>query len=383
MSRFVISCGGTGGHLAPGISIAEALIGRGHTCWLVISRKQVDARLIENYPGLNFVRAPGSPMSWRPLGFVYFIFQQIHLAAFAFRFLRGVQPHTVIAFGGFVSGGIAAAAILRRCPLVLHEANRIIGKATRILAGCATRVYLPDGVMLRRADPEKVRNFGYPIRRQIRKVSKEEAREGIGVGDTERLIVVVGGSQGAQVLNEWALNCFEEVAAEGVSIFCVTGLGKGDEGVRDCDGENGNRAKAYFTPFTDRMGEVLSSADVVVSRAGAGTIAELILCQAPSILIPYPHAAENHQIANARFLEEHGGCVVLEQKDIGKLTGRILDLILNDELLGELRRNLERLGDPNPSDLIVEDLEQIATKCKVRQIPRVSSHPSLKCCSNE
>ena len=363
MSRFVISCGGTGGHLAPGISVAEALIGRGHNCWLVISRKQVDARLIEDYPQLEFVQAPGSALSGSPLGLISFILGQIRLVAFALRFLSKVKPEVVMAFGGFTSVGIAAATLLRRYPLVLHEANRIVGKATRVLARFALRIYLPEGMVVRsRTGAERVRHFGYPVRRQIRRIPREIAREEIGVTEKGKLIVIVGGSQGAQALNDWARQCLEDLAMEGVSLYCVTGLGKGHESVKEVEGKSGNRTRVYFTPFTDRMAEVLSSADLVVSRAGAGTIAELIQCQVPAIVVPYPHAADNHQVANARYLQKQGCCVVLDQGDIGKLTGEVLDLIGNDKRLGKIRQNLERLENRNPSDTIAEDLEQIAAE---------------------
>ncbi|AWT60195.1 MAG: UDP-N-acetylglucosamine--N-acetylmuramyl-(pentapeptide) pyrophosphoryl-undecaprenol N-acetylglucosamine transferase [Candidatus Moanabacter tarae] len=362
MSRFVISCGGTGGHLSPGISVAEVLIDRGHDCWLVISRKQVDARLIEDYPQLEFVRAPGSPLSGNPLGLIYFIFGQIRLTVFALRFFCKVKPEAVMAFGGFASGGIAVAAFFRKCPLVLHEANRVIGKAIRILARFALRIYLPEEVTVpwqKRAS--QVRHFGYPVRRQIQKIPRVEAREEIGITEKGKLVVIVGGSQGAQALNDWASQCLEDLAMEGVSLYCVTGLGKGHEKLKEVEGKNGKRIKAHFIPFTNRMGEVLSSADLVVSRAGAGTIAELIQCQVPAILIPYPYAADDHQIANAHYLQVKGGCVVLEQRFIGKLTGAVLDLIGNDERLRSMRQDLERLENKKTSDVIAEDLEQIAS----------------------
>ena len=362
MSRFVISCGGTGGHLSPGISVAEALIERGHDCWLVVSRKQVDARLIEDYPQLEFVRAPGLPLSGTPLGLISFIFGQIRLTVFALRFLCKVKPDAVMAFGGFASGGIAVAAFFRKCPLVLHEANRVMGKAIRVLARFALRIYLPDEVAVscqKRAS--RVRYFGYPVRRQIQKVSRVEAREEIGITEKGKLVVILGGSQGAQALNDWASQCLEDLAMEGVSMYFVTGLGKGHENVKEVEGKNGKRFRAYFIPFTNRMGEVLSSADVVVSRAGAGTIAELIQCQVPAILIPYPYAADDHQIANADYLQAKGGCVMLEQRCISKLTGAVLDLIGNDERLRNMREDLKRLESKKPSDAIAEDLEQITS----------------------
>ncbi len=360
MSRFLISCGGTGGHLSPGIAIAESLLDRGQGCLLVISRKQVDARLIENYQHLDFVKAPGAPFSLHPVRFLSFVIQQLWLLIFSFRFVRKYRPDVIIAFGGFISTGFAIAGIGRRCPLALHETNRKAGKATRFLSGLANRIYLPEGVRLGGVTPEKVLHLSYPLRSDIRRSTREAAREKLGIDIEGKLVVVLGGSQGAQILNEWVLENFESLAAEGINVYCVTGIGKGYECVQEFTNAKGGEFRAYFTPFTDQMSEVLSSADLVAGRAGSGTIAELVHCRVPSILIPLLHAAENHQLANARFLERQGGCIVLEQGRLEKLRSEILDVIFNDWLLGKFRQNLKLLERGDSAERIASDLVDLS-----------------------
>lgn len=333
---------------------------RGHECLLVISKKQIDARLMQNYQHMKFVSAPGAPFSLNPLKLPIFFFQQIKLLLFSLRLVKEKTPDAIIAFGGFITGGIALASFICNCPLVLHEANRKPGKAIRFLRGLADRIYLPDGVILPGVHPKLVKHAGFPLRKEIQPVAKKIARERIGVEVEGKLLVVIGGSQGAQSLNEWVIEQNEFLGAEGVNIYCVTGIGKGVDSVSEIKTPDGHTIKAYFTPFTDKMGLVLSSADLVISRAGAGAIAELIHCAVPSILVPYPFAADDHQAANARCLEQHGGCVVVEQTHINRLHHEVIDVIFNDWLLDKFRQNLQRIERGVSAELIAADLELIA-----------------------
>ena len=362
MSNFVISCGGTGGHLSPGISLAERLIEQGHRCWLIISKKDVDTRLTRKYPQLDFVRAPGAAFSLYPWRLIKFFIQQFQLILFSFRLLRNKRPDTIVAFGGFITVGITLAGIIHGCPVAIHEANRKPGKATRYLRRLAHRLYLPEGVQLAGVPLQSIKHLGYPLRKGIRRTPKESARGNLRIDVSGKLLVVLGGSQGAQVLNEWVNEHFEKLGAEGISIYCVTGLGKGNNGVFEYRSATGEVVKAYYTTFSDNMGGVLSSADLVLSRAGAGTIAELMQCQTPSVLVPYPYATDNHQLANARFLEQLGGSMTIEQNQISDLYNEVVELIYNDWLLDKFRQNLRRLIRGNSAELIANDLEKLSSE---------------------
>ena len=360
MSAFVISCGGTGGHLSPGISLARELTARGHHCLLIVSKKQVDSRLVASHPELEFARAPGTGFSLHPWGFIKFAVQQVGSIIFSFRLLIKNRPDTVLAFGGFLTIGVALASFVMGCPFVLHEANRIPGRATRLLRGLAARIYLPDGIPLAGVNPMVIKYAGYPLREDIRLIPGEEARKKLGLDIRGKLLVVLGGSQGALSLNKWVRENVDNFITAGINVYCVTGLNKGSAGVTEYRTDNGQVVKIVFTDFTDQMGDVLSSADLVVSRAGAGIIAEMVHCHVPSILIPYPYATDNHQEANSRFLEQQGGCVVIEQSRIENLFAEINDLIFNDWLLEKFNRNLQRLERRNSAESIADDLEEIS-----------------------
>ncbi len=355
MSRFVISCGGTGGHLSPGIALAEGLRARGHEVRLLISRKQIDARLSASYPHLRFDPMPGRGFSWQPLELARFAGQFVQAVWCCVRLVRETKPAVVIGFGGFTSAPPVLAATLLGVPSALHESNRVPGRAVRLLGRIARRVYLPPGVRLTGLSGATVRPVGLPVRREIARCDPAAARVALGLEPDRRTLVLLGGSQGASALNAWVRAQREAFAQAGIQVYAVTGPGKGAEETVVTAG-----VRAVFTPFSDRMAEVMSAADLVVSRAGAGTMAELIRCGTPAVLVPYPQAADDHQRANAAWFAREGGGLVVEQAMPGRLTEAVMGTITDDARLGALRAALQRMDRANSLELMLADLEEIA-----------------------
>jgi len=356
MSKIIIACGGTGGHLAPGIAVAEVLQLRGHKCLLLISHKQVDSALVEKYSHLDFIKTPGRAFSG---GFVQRLAFLTSLVSGFFasrRMLREQQPDLVLLFGGFLSLGLGLAAQIKGIPVALHEANCQPGKAVRLIKHLSTRIYLPDGVRLRGVPPERIRYFGYPVRKEIKHALKAAAWKRLGIKVSNKLLVVIGGSQGATALNDWVTHNFGLLAKAGISVYCVTGLGNSSASTLHEIGRGGVDTAATLVPFSNKMGDVISAADLVVSRAGAGSIAEIIRCRAPSILVPYPYAADDHQQANALAHEQHGAGILLSQSKLDELTSEVIDLMFNDWLLAKFKSNLERLDRFESSERIADDL---------------------------
>ncbi len=359
MSRFVISCGGTGGHVSPGISIAEGLEARGHEATLLISRKKVDSRLVEKYPHLRFERMPGRGFSWHPAGMAKFAASQVSALKYCLGLMRRLRPDGVVGFGGFTSAGAAMAGRALGIPVALHEANRVPGYAVRAFGPWAARVYLPVGVRVAGVRPSATRYAGLPVRREFVRTPTAAAREAMGLDPKKKVLAILGGSQGASSLNSWAKERLPALAAEGIQVVCVTGLGKGEPENRTLRSAKGEAVAAVFMPFCDRVADLLSAADLVVSRAGAGTLAELIRCEVPAILIPYPRAASDHQRANASFFERQGGGIVVEEAGLGGLQSEVLDLIFNDWLLRQFRGNLRRMDRSSSLELLLTDLEDM------------------------
>lgn len=360
MSRFIISCGGTGGHLSPGIALAEGLRARGHEALLLISQKKVDARLSEKYPQLRFERMPGTGFSWRPAQFLRCVVSQAQAFVFCVRLLRRVRPDCIVGFGGFTSAPLVLAGSVAAIPAALHESNRVPGLAIRTLGRLARRVYLPPGIRIPGIRTLATRHVGLPVRREIVRMPQGPARAALGLDPNQRLLVLLGGSQGAASLNDWARAHLAAFAGDGIQVYVVTGLGKGQEGVVELKARSGEPVRSVFTPFSDRIAELLSAADLVVSRAGAGTLAELIRCETPAILVPYPQAADDHQRANAAYFERQGGGIVVPQTRLAALRSEVMDIIFNDWLLRKFRSNLQRMDRANSLDLMLTDLEGIA-----------------------
>ena len=360
MSQFIISCGGTGGHLSPGISLAEGLRARGHESVLLISQKKVDARLSEKYPKLRFERMPGTGFSWHPWKLARCVASQTQAFLFCGRMIRRVRPDLVIGFGGFTSAPLLLAAWMSGIPTALHESNRVPGLAIRLLGRLARRVYLPPGIRIKSIRAAATRHVGLPVRHEIVRHAQGAARGALGFDPNQRLLVILVVSQGAAALNHWTREHLPKFAAEGIQVCVVTGLGKGEESQVELKTKTGAPVRATFLPFCDRMAELMSAADLVVSRAGAGTLAELIRCETPAILVPYPQAADDHQRANAAYFERQGGGIMVSQTQLGQLHAEVMDVIFNDWLLRKFRGNLQRMDRANSLELMLGDLEQIA-----------------------
>jgi UDP-N-acetylglucosamine--N-acetylmuramyl-(pentapeptide) pyrophosphoryl-undecaprenol N-acetylglucosamine transferase len=217
---------------------------------------------------------------------------------------------------------------------------------------------------LRGLPPQTLRHCGFPVRQEIRVLPRDVARLRLALPLDGKVLLVLGGSQGARTLNKWLANNFGKLAACGISVVCVTGPGKGSEGQIECPDPQGKRRVARMMPFCDDMAALLSCADLAVSRAGAGSLAEFIRCRLPAILVPYPYAADNHQWENARYFERQGGGLAVDQTEMERLADEVLELIFNDFLLESFRRNLERMEHSNSLDVLLHDLQDLAAQSR-------------------
>lgn len=345
--------------MTPGIAIAEELAGRGHACSLVVSRKKVDARLIRNYPGLEFLEAPGAPFSWHPVNLVKFFWVQMTAFAFALQLLKRVKPDLILGFGGFLTAGIALPGYVKGVPFALHEANRVVGRSNRFLSRFADRVFLPEGIRLPAVKPDRIRFAGLPLRREFEPLGKEEARRRLGIRPSGKLLVVFGGSQGAGALNRWAEANLRRFAEKGVSLYCLTGLNKVMPPEVRTETQAFGTVTSWFVSFSDSMPAVLSAADAVVSRAGAGSIGEIIRCRVPAILIPYPFARDDHQTANAEYVADRGAARVLQETQLSTLFDEVNPLLFQTETVAQMRDGQSRLDRPEEARVLVDALQDL------------------------
>lgn len=359
MKKAFIACGGTGGHLSPGIAVAEALSDIGYSSRLLISNKQVDSRLMQKYSNFEFLCIPGSGLSLSPIRFIKFVCNLLSGTWLCYRRIRQEKPEFVIGFGGFISMPALLAGKIARLPTAIHEANRVPGRVTRIVSKFVDRVYLPDGIVLANRRDGVVKNIGMPVRKEIVKSDAGDARKLLGLEPDLKTLLVFGGSQGAQSLNTWVNEHFKKLASQGVQVFCLTGPSQDRLEDLAIELENGKTARALFRPFSDDMATVLSAASLVVSRAGAGSISEIIRCQVPAILIPYPFAADNHQQANAADFVAKGCGVVLDQEALEKLEALVCSMIEDEHRYQSILDSLKALESERPQADIANDLVQL------------------------
>lgn len=354
MSRVLLVCGGTGGHLAPGIALAQSLDARGARPLLLVSGKAVDARMLARYPRLAFRRGLGRPWAGGVAGKLAFLAVGLAALADSLWLLLARRPRAIVCFGGYLSLAPALVGRLLGIPVHLHEANQVPGKAVRLLARLAATVHLPRGVNLPGLPFARLRTGGFPLRAEIAPRPRAEARAAMGLPPAGRCLLVVGGSQGAAALTRWARAAWPRLAARGDHLVCLTGPG-GEEAT-----ERAGAAVARFLPFCDRMADAYGAADLAVSRAGAGTLAELAACGVPAVLVPLPTAADDHQSANARARERVGAARLCAERDLAGLDAAAL--LADDDALAALRAGAARAHADNGWDNLLDEV--------LRDLPR-------------
>jgi UDP-N-acetylglucosamine--N-acetylmuramyl-(pentapeptide) pyrophosphoryl-undecaprenol N-acetylglucosamine transferase len=350
----VIACGGTGGHLFPGLAVGEELRRRGCRVTLMVSPKDVDQQVIASISGMEIVTLPAVALRrGRWISFAAGFCKSYRLAR---RLFAQTRPDFVLAMGGFVSAPPVWAG--RRCGVktFLHESNSIPGRANRWLARWVDGafVYFPEAAQRLRA--KRVEVSGMPVRPQfLTSLTPPEARTMLGLNPNAPLLLVMGGSQGASQVNELALAAvplLRQTAPE-LQFMHLAGA-RGSERVRV--GYQAHDVPALVRGFFDDMTTALAAADVAVSRAGASSLAELAARRLPAVLIPYPTAADNHQHFNALAFAQSGAARMLPQGAAtpDTLAHEILDLLRDASKHADMRQALAAWQTPEASAQIAE-----------------------------
>jgi UDP-N-acetylglucosamine--N-acetylmuramyl-(pentapeptide) pyrophosphoryl-undecaprenol N-acetylglucosamine transferase len=328
--RFAIACGGTGGHLFPGLAVAEVLRERGHEVLLFVSEKEVDARALQAHPDMERETLPsiGLPSALSPamIGFVRRLLASLGKCGAVYRSWR---PDAVLGMGGFTSIAPLVAARWRGIPAFLHESNAIPGKANRLAARFCREVLLGFGACAKHFPARPTRVTGTPVRRELTAAvpAPGEARLRLGLAPGRTTLLAMGGSQGASGINVLLGQAAPHLADADLQIVHLAGE-RNAEKVADTYAAAGVPARVL--PFCDRMQDIYPAADLAVSRAGASSLGELSTFSLPSVLIPYPHAAEDHQRLNAGIFVEAGASRLLDEKGAtGDSLARMLRSLLD------------------------------------------------------
>ncbi|QGP92924.1 UDP-N-acetylglucosamine--N-acetylmuramyl-(pentapeptide) pyrophosphoryl-undecaprenol N-acetylglucosamine transferase [Neomoorella glycerini] len=361
--RIIITGGGTGGHVYPALAIARGL----HQ-----ARPEAELLYIGTARGLeaDVVPRAGLPFAtitvqglerrriWKNVPALAKIIRGLGEAWFQ---VRRFRPELVVGTGGYVSGPVCLAAALQGIPVVLHEQNAFPGLTNRLLATMARAVCLtfPEaaGRFSRRA---RLVTTGLPVRPEILRADRSVSRQQLGLREAQLFIVVVGGSQGAKSINQAMLPVLKELAGRpAVSILQVTGRRDYEvylQQVRERGIDLDKYGNITIKPYIYDLEHALAAADLVIGRAGASFLAEILARGLPSILIPYPHAAANHQEYNARAVARKGAAILILDRELkgGRLHQAINHLLADRGRLQAMAAAAVRLGRPDALEAILE-----------------------------
>ena len=347
--RCLIAAGGTVGHVAPSLAVAEALRARGVEVTFAGSPDRVEARLVpergyafDAFSIAGFPRRPG-------LRLLRALVLAAASPAACLRIIARRKPDVVLGGGGYVAGPMVLAAWLRRIPAALTEADAHIGLANRLATPFARRLFLAYPVDGAR---RKARVVGRPIPAASRAKPRDEARAALGLPAEGAVVVVFGGSLGARTLNELAIDAW---GASGPAVLHVSGE-------RDYDRLRGrvSRPDYVLVPFLDDFGDALGAADLIVARAG-GSVWEIAAAGKPAILVPYPEATADHQRTNALHFERAGGAVVVLDRDARELVPPLVDQLLETpSRLAKMGEAMFAAARPDAAERIADELIALA-----------------------
>ncbi|HMJ66964.1 MAG TPA: undecaprenyldiphospho-muramoylpentapeptide beta-N-acetylglucosaminyltransferase [Candidatus Binatia bacterium] len=348
-----IACGGTGGHLFPGMAIGEALVRRGCDVTLVVSSKEVDQQAVKTVQEMGIATLPAIGLTrGRVLQFCKG-FRQSFTKSRAM--LRERPGQAVLGMGGFTSAPPLLAAWACGAARFLHESNTIPGRANRWLSHIVHQAFVGFPSAAGRLHHTNVITTGTPVRSQFERVSPESVRIALGLDAKRPVLLVMGGSQGAGGINDLLLQALPKLVQTIPELQYLHLTGTDDlERVRNEYPKHG--AKAVLRPFLSEMEMALAAATLAISRAGASSLAELAAMRLPAILIPYPAATDNHQFHNARALTDAGAAVLLEQAGATgeKLATLASNLLRDNNARDMMSHELERWHSPHAAELIAD-----------------------------
>ncbi len=360
MGRLAIACGGTGGHLFPGLAVAEAVRRRGHEVRFLISTKPVDRRALAGAgESPNGVEIPA--IGWTGLfGALAFLLRLVKAVRKAGKELANFQADALLGMGGFVSAASVAAARRAGIPYFLHESNAIPGRATKFLSAGARKMFVGFEECGCYLPGVRVEVAGTPVRGRLGKISKQEALKKLGLHPQRHLVAVLGGSQGAKGINQAMLRGLPALKSlsSAIQILHLAGEAHAQK-VRQ--GYEHSGFHAVVLGFCDDMDAVYAASDLVVSRAGAGTLAELAACGVPAILIPFPAAVDDHQTANAHAYADDGAAeIVAERNLVGTELGQRIARLLGDSVRQEhMRRAARQNFTADAAEKIAEEIAHV------------------------
>ena len=365
--RAIIACAGSGGHINPGIAIANT-----------IKKNEPDSEIIfvgtKNGMENDLVPKAGfdlkiihagrlhRKLTWYNFRNMMYTFVGIRDAK---RIIKNFKPDVVIGTGGFICPPVMLAAKAKKVPYVLHESNAYPGLSVRIVASGAAKVFTGfEDTLLRLPEGTKAEFTGTPAKfdtDHMMKLNKEKCKEELGIPKDKKIIFVTGGSQGAIKFNTVVIDMILKYKPKDLFFIIATGPQNYEGVLEKVNNIEGIYDILKVEKFVYGMDKMYKASDLLITRAGALTITELSIARRPAILIPLPTAAENHQLYNAKSMEKEGAAVVIEENVLNEdmLYGKIKEVVYDDEKLKYMGDNAFKLYKPNVDQTLYEKIKLV------------------------
>ncbi|MGM0369223.1 MAG: undecaprenyldiphospho-muramoylpentapeptide beta-N-acetylglucosaminyltransferase [Bacillota bacterium] len=362
--KIIITGGGTGGHIYPGLAVARRLEEK---------YNDVEILFVGTKDGLEADIIPKAGYELKTIkaeGFSRQISLQLIKAVAktgfglvqSFKLINDFGPDLVLGTGGYVCGPLVLAAALQKIPTVIHEQNAYPGLTNRLLAKVVDEIALSNPAAREYfKEKNKIEVTGNPIRPEILAKEESTAYQELELSKDKKIILVFGGSRGAKSINDALIGCYQQLQKLDVQVIHITGK-KDFERVttkaKEVGINNFDRGKIRIKDYLYNMEAALKIADLVVSRAGATGLAEITASGLAAVLVPYPHATDNHQEYNARSLEKNGAAkVILDQDLTANNLGSLVEKLLSDEQqLEQMRKASLAVGEPQAADKLIRTM---------------------------
>ena len=366
--RIIISGGGTGGHIFPAVSIANA-----------IKEQLPDTEILfvgaEGRMEMHRVPAAGYKIKGLPVaGFdrknllknIPVLIKLFKSQRMARKIVKDFRPHAAVGVGGYASGPTLKVAGNMGIPTLLQEQNSYAGVTNKLLAKQAKKICVAYDGMERFFDKDKIILTGNPVRQGLRnhEVTREDAIRSFNLDPNKKTILILGGSLGARTINQCLMTNLDKIKASGVQFIWQTGKIYIEE-ARAAVAKAGELPMLHVTDFISDMASAYSAADLVISRAGAGSISEFCLLQKPVILVPSPNVAEDHQTKNALALVNKNAALYVKDVEAKELLlDKAIEAVGQPQLLKNLSKNIAELAFTDSANVIAKEVIKLAKKYK-------------------
>lgn len=364
--RIIISGGGTGGHIFPAVSIANAIM-----------EQHPEAEILfvgaEGRMEMQRVPAAGYPIKGLPVaGFdrknllknISVLYKLAKSQWKARKIIKDFKPHAAVGVGGYASGPTLKVAGMMGIPTLIQEQNSYAGVTNKLLAKKACKICVAYDGMERFFEKEKIILTGNPVRQGLRNhtICRQSACQAFGLNEEIKTILILGGSLGARTINRCVMESLDKIRNSGVQFIWQTGKIYIDE-ARAAVAKAGNLPMLHVTDFISDMAAAYHAADLVISRAGAGSISEFCLLQKPVILVPSPNVAEDHQTKNALALVNKNAALYIKDAAAREaLLDKAIETVKQPEILNNLSTNIAKLAFTDSANIIAREVCKLADK---------------------